>query len=40
MWDTEVCLRAHPSKLYHIGIRRGVAHHTLAIANKGRHWHI
>ena len=38
--DIEVCLRAHRSKLYHMGIRGGVARNTLANANKVRDWRI
>lgn len=32
--DIEVCLRAQHNKLYHMGIRGGVARNTLANANK------
>ncbi len=28
--DIESCLRAHSAKLYHLGIRGGIAHSTLA----------
>ena len=38
--DIEVCLRAQHSKLYHMGIRGGVARNTLANANKTRDWRI
>jgi uncharacterized protein DUF4372/DDE family transposase len=38
--DIEVCLRAHPSKLYHLGIRGHVARSTLADANEKRDWRI
>lgn len=38
--DIETCLRAHESKLYHMGIRGGVARNTLANANKVRDWRI
>lgn len=38
--DVELCLRAHRSKLYHMGIRGGVARNTLANANKVRDWRI
>jgi len=36
----EVCLRAQPSKLYHMGIRAAVARSTLADANRVRDWRI
>jgi hypothetical protein len=38
--DIETCLRAHSSKLYHLGIRGGVARSTLADANETRDWRI
>jgi hypothetical protein len=38
--DIEVCLRAVPSKLYHMGIRSPVSRSTLAYANETRDWHI
>ena len=38
--DIEVCLRAQSSKLYHLGIRSGVARNTLANANAVRDWRI
>jgi hypothetical protein len=38
--DIEVCLRAQPNKLYHMGIRGGVSRNTLANANKVRDWRI
>ena len=38
--DTEVCLRAQRSKLYHLGIRSVVARNTLANANAVRDWRI
>lgn len=38
--DIEVCLRAHKNKLYHMGIRGGVARNTLAHANGVRDWRI
>lgn len=38
--DIETCLRAHPAKLYHLGIRGGVARSTLADANERRDWRI
>ena len=34
--DIEVCLRAHRTKLYHLGIRGVVARSTLADANETR----
>ena len=34
----EVCLRAHREKLYHMGIRGGMARNTLANANRKRDW--
>ncbi len=34
--DIEACLRAHKIKLYHLGIRWGVARSTLADANETR----
>ena len=36
----EVCLRAHRDKLYHMGIRGGMARNTLANANRKRDWRI
>lgn len=38
--DIEACLRAHASKLYHLGIRSTVARNTLANANATRDWRI
>ncbi len=39
--DIEACLRAHQSKLYHIGIRSlNVARNTLSKANERRDWRI
>lgn len=38
--DIEVCLRAHQSKLYHLGIRGGVSRSTIAYANEHRDWRI
>jgi hypothetical protein len=38
--DIEVCLRAQSPKLYHLGIRSGVARNTLANANAVRDWRI
>lgn len=34
--DIETCLRAHSAKLYHLGIRGGIARSTLADANEKR----
>ena len=38
--DIEACLRAHPSKLYHLGLRGPVSRSVLADANEGRDWRI
>jgi hypothetical protein len=38
--DIETCLRAHFSKLYHLGIRGKIARSTLADANERRDWRI
>jgi Transposase DDE domain/Domain of unknown function (DUF4372) len=38
--DIESCLRAVPSKLYHLGIRGNVCRTTLAEANERRDWRI
>lgn len=38
--DIEACLRAHQTKLYHMGIRGGVSRNTLANANQVRDWRI
>ena len=38
--DIEVCLRTMGSKLYHMGLRGGVARNTLANANSVRDWRI
>ena len=38
--DIEACLRAQPSKLYHLGIRGQVSRNTLAHANAIRDWRI
>jgi len=38
--DIETCLRAIPSKLYHLGIRGKVSRSTLADANERRDWRI
>jgi len=38
--DTVVCLQAHKSKLYHLGINYLVTRSTLAYANEHRNWRI
>lgn len=38
--DIEACLRAHSTKLYHLGIRGNVSRSTLADANETRDWRI
>ena len=38
--DTVVCLQAHKSKLYHLGIDHLVTRSTLAYANEHRNWRI
>jgi hypothetical protein len=38
--DIEACLRAAPSRLYHMGIRGPVARSTLADANERRDWRV
>lgn len=38
--DIVVCLEAHQSKLYHLGISNGVSRSTLAEANENRDWRI
>ena len=38
--DIEACLRAHSTKLYHLGTRGNVAGNTLANANAKRDWRI
>jgi len=38
--DIEACLRAHQSKLYHMGIRTKVMRSTLSDANEQRDWRI
>ena len=38
--DIEACLRAQPTKLYHMGLRDRVAKSTLADANEHRDWRI
>ncbi len=38
--DIQCCLRAHQSKLYHMGIRSRISKSTLADANERRDWRI
>ena len=38
--DTVICLRSQKQKLYHMGIRGGIARNTLSNANKVRDWRI
>src|SRR3954453_7378719 len=38
--DIEACLRAVPSRLYHLGIRGRVSRSTLADANERRDWRV
>lgn len=38
--DIVACLQSHSSKLYHLGIRKGVARSTLGDANEKRDWKI
>ena len=38
--ETEICLRAQSKKLYHMGIRGGIARNTLSNANKVRYLRI
>lgn len=38
--EIEACLRAHGTKLYHIGIRGRISRSTLADANESRDWRI
>lgn len=38
--DVITCLKAHESKLYHLGLSHGVSRTTLADANEQRDWHI
>lgn len=38
--DIEASLRAHAEKLYHLGIRGGMARNTLANASENRDWRI
>jgi hypothetical protein len=38
--DIEACLRAAPSRLYHLGIRGQVSRSTLADANERRDWRV
>jgi len=38
--DIECCLRAHQTKLYHMGMRTAISRSTLAHANEHRDWRI
>ena len=38
--ETVICLKSHRRKLYHMGIRGGIARNTLSNANKVRNWRI
>ena len=38
--DIEICLRPQASKLYHMGIRKGISRNNLANANQFRDWRI
>src|SRR6185369_1896116 len=38
--DIEACLRAGPTRLYHLGIRGLVSRSTLADANENRDWRV
>lgn len=38
--DIITCLRAHDNKIYHLGIKKLVAHSTLTRANENRNWRI
>src|SRR3546814_19534903 len=38
--DIELCLRAHQTKLFHLGIRGRVARSTMADAKERRDWRI
>jgi hypothetical protein len=38
--DIEACLRAQPEKIYHMGMRGGMARNTLPNANATRDWRI
>ena len=38
--DIEACLRAQPTKLYHLGLRGKVSRSALADANESRDWRI
>ena len=38
--DVEACLRAQPTKLYHLGIQGKVSRSALADANESRDWRI
>ncbi|MCB9308162.1 MAG: IS4 family transposase [Lewinellaceae bacterium] len=38
--DLVLCLQAHQSKLYHLGLSKGISRSTLADANEQRNWRI
>lgn len=38
--DLVICLQAHQSKLYHLGLNKGISRSTLADANEQRDWRI
>jgi transposase len=38
--DVVLCLQAHQSKLYHLGLSKGISRSTLADANEQRDWRI
>ena len=38
--DIEICLRSQASKLYHMGIRKGISRNILANVNQSRDWRI
>ena len=38
--DIITCLKAHDNKIYHLGIKKLVAHSTLTRANENRNWRI
>ncbi len=38
--DLVICLQAHQSKLYHLGLNKGISRTTLADANEQRDWRI
>ena len=38
--DLVICLQAHDSKLYHLGLTKGISRSTLADANEQRDWRI